>query len=127
MVWYPRWTVGPVRSYSGRTGFYYRIAQPVPSRIAYHQIRAPKAVLHDAAEQERDWYSSRAWRACRAAFLAANPLCARCLIEDRLTAATIAHHVQERLQRPDLAFDHDNLEALCSPCHTTHHKSRPKE
>ena len=38
--------------------------------------------------------------------------------------ADTVHHKLERLERPDLALDWDNLESSCGPCHSAHHQSR---
>jgi 5-methylcytosine-specific restriction enzyme A len=73
----------------------------------------------DKAERDR-FYGSAHWGRLRLAFLAEHPVCARC----KRAEATIVHHIQERLERPDLQYDPDNLEALCSPCHTAHHKRK---
>jgi len=37
-----------------------------------------------------------------------------------------ADHILEVSQHPELAFDQTNLEVLCSPCHTRHHKQDRK-
>ena len=102
-------------------------------RIQYHgQVR--RAVMQRATNKAYDnspgrkadkaWYQSEAWRRVRAAVLAENPLCAHCLTRDVLTPATHVHHIKERKDAPELAYDRANLEALCSPCHTVHHKSK---
>jgi 5-methylcytosine-specific restriction endonuclease McrA len=82
--------------------------------------------IRDSSKTERDaFYSSVRWMRLRLAFLSTNPLCVDCLVEDKIEPATIAHHKAERLQRPDLALDPTNLEALCASCHTKRHKARP--
>jgi thymidylate synthase (FAD) len=48
--------------------------------------------------------------------------CARCGGTRRLSI----HHILEVSQHPELAFDETNLEVLCSPCHTRHHKQDRK-
>lgn len=63
------------------------------------------------------FYSSRAWRATRAAFLADNPLCEDCFTNGITTAATVADHQVEIKDDMSLAHDHDNLRALCTSCH----------
>ena len=79
----------------------------------------------DEKERERKkFYDSSAWRKCRQIFLAENPICVDCLAKGVVTEATIPHHQLERLEHPDLAFDHENLVALCSSCHTLRHKVR---
>lgn len=79
------------------------------SRRAYEQSR-PR-------QEDKNFYSSTRWLKLRAAFLAENPLCADCKQLGRLTPAEHVHHIKERKLRPELAFDWDNLEALCPPCH----------
>jgi HNH endonuclease len=78
-----------------------------------------------AAEDERKkFYNGAAWRRTRKAFLGTNPICLRCLEGKRgLVAATVVHHKVERLDDPDLAYDMNNLEALCASCHSGIHSS----
>ena len=59
----------------------------------------------------------RPWRRCRAAFLAKNPLCHRCLSERRFTPATEVHHVEPVMVAPHRRLDWSNLMSLCHPCH----------
>ena len=80
-----------------------------------------KAIAEDKAERDR-FYTGRAWRRLRLAFLEAHPLCAECEREGRLTAAMLVHHKKERITHPELALDWDNLESSCNPCHTRRHK-----
>jgi 5-methylcytosine-specific restriction enzyme A len=78
----------------------------------------------DDRKAERDaFYSSARWMRLRAAFLCENPLCVRCLTEDIVEVAVIAHHKVERLADPSLSLDSSNLEALCESCHSKHHKA----
>jgi len=94
----------------------------MPSRVPTHR---PQAVASAAKQYDQGgdrkadkaFYKSRAWRACRAAILAEFPLCAQCDREGRLTPAEHVHHLQERKERPELAFEASNLESLCQPCH----------
>jgi 5-methylcytosine-specific restriction protein A len=92
----------------------------MPDRIPY--FRPAAALGPTEAEGERKaFYNSAAWRRLRAAVLRARPLCARCAKAGLVVEASIVHHVEERLQRPDLAFATSNLEGLCPSCHTAHH------
>lgn len=63
------------------------------------------------------FYKSSSWRRCRESMLATSPLCADCLAREILTPALPVHHIQERKDRPDLAYEPDNLQALCAACH----------
>lgn len=60
-----------------------------------------------------------AWEKIRAAFLSANPLCALCWREGRLTPATLVHH--KRKLTSGGTNDRSNLQALCSGCHSRLH------
>jgi 5-methylcytosine-specific restriction enzyme A len=99
----------------------------MPRRIPFcRPARLPSSGNGRTADKsERDkFYAGTKWRKLRAAFLKENPLCAACSLDGLLTAATVVHHKVERLEDPDLALDWDNLEGLCSPHHTSHHKRR---
>ena len=67
-------------------------------------------------DTERTFYQSSAWRAVRAAFLRAHPVCARCAALGRVVAAVVADHVQP-LKDGGPRFDVANLQALCVSCH----------
>jgi len=97
----------------------------MPDRTPYLDEGRPTPV--DLAARERSaFYSSKRWARVRRAFLAKNPLCAHCLAAGVIKAARIVHHVVERLSDPKLAWAWSNFEALCSPCHTAHHKRKVK-
>jgi 5-methylcytosine-specific restriction protein A len=101
----------------------------MPKRPRSLRPRSPVAkLIPERKERERKkFYDSKAWRDCRASFLESKAICEDCLKQGKYAEATIAHHDRERLDRPDLAFDHDNLIALCSPCHTTRHKAKASD
>lgn len=73
-------------------------------------------------EQRRTVYGTAAWKRTRAAVLArAGYLCERCRAAGRTVPARLVHHKARLEVRPDLAFEPDNLEALCNPCHEAEH------
>jgi len=103
----------------------------MPSRIPYHKpiTSATFSKADPQNVQRREdlrFYNSAAWRKLRLLKLDDNPLCERCEKEGLTTAAVHVHHVKARKAHPDLELDIDNLEALCSPCHTRHEKTKPK-
>jgi 5-methylcytosine-specific restriction protein A len=84
-------------------------------------VHAPKQEL--VRENDHgEWYSNRRWRRLREIFLARYPICSDpsgCHErEGRCEIASEVHHKIPRLERPDLAYDEDNLEALCKSCHS---------
>ena len=72
-------------------------------------------------------YQSQKWQRLRAAYLAEHPTCEQCLAEGRVTPAMDVHHVRsfmstnDPFERAALAFDYNNLRALCRACHTKEH------
>lgn len=71
-----------------------------------------KRQVDERKGSDRQWYSSTQWRALRLMMLRRQPLC------PCGAAASEVHHIVDRKERPDLAFNMDNLQALCKPCHS---------
>lgn len=75
---------------------------------------------HDARRTEaqpwRRWYWTARWRRLAASQLAADPICACCLREGRVTPATVAHHVTPHRGDPTLFWE-GPIESVCQPCH----------
>lgn len=71
------------------------------------------------------FYQSQAWKRCRRAYIAAHPLCERCLEHGIIEPAKIVHHktyiTPENIHDPDITLNWDNLEALCQTCHNVEH------
>lgn len=63
-------------------------------------------------------YNSRRWKKLRAAFRDENPLCRLCAAAGRVEGARDVDHRIPVDVRPDLAYEWDNLQALCRACHT---------
>lgn len=85
----------------------------------------PRAAVHaakayeqsDARRADQSFYNGVRWRRLRQMFLNRNPLCVDCSKAGRLTPASQAHHIEERKDRPELAYEWDNLESVCLSCH----------
>lgn len=68
------------------------------------------------------------WRNIRNEYLCANPLCERCKEQGIVTIAECVHHITpvedgrsvEEMEL--LAYNRNNLQALCIECHTAIHK-----
>lgn len=88
-------------------------------------------------EQERQrFYNSMDWRRTRERIRKRdNYECQWCKEKGKVTIDTgalnrngrkknalIVHHIEERLDRPDLALDDDNLVTVCFECHERHHE-----
>lgn len=59
------------------------------------------------------------WQKARAAFLAANPLCAMCSQPESPVAATVVDHIVPHRGDDVLFWDSDNWQALCAHCHSS--------
>ncbi|MBS0207527.1 MAG: HNH endonuclease [Planctomycetes bacterium] len=84
-------------------------------RIKQHRPAIAPARVATTAERSEDkrFYASARWRRVRLIALARDPICVRC----GRAASEHVHHKQPRKDRPDLAFDLNNLEGVCQPCH----------
>ena len=74
------------------------------------------------------FYKTRAWKRCRASYLASvGGLCERCLKRGLIVPADQVHHkikiTSDNLNDPAITLNHDNLEALCLDCHQDEHKN----
>ncbi|MHB8110517.1 MAG: HNH endonuclease [Syntrophorhabdaceae bacterium] len=63
------------------------------------------------------WYHTTRWRKRRARQLAAHPLCKMCEDQGRVTAATIADHVEPH-KGNEYKFWNGALQSLCATCHS---------
>jgi 5-methylcytosine-specific restriction enzyme A len=63
-------------------------------------------------------YDTRTWRKMRARQLAEHPLCAMCERMGRITEAKVADHIKPHNNDPLLFYDINNLQSLCSSCHS---------
>lgn len=57
------------------------------------------------------------WRRVSKHFRAAHPLCAECERQGKVTAAQVVDHITPHRENPNLFFDENNLQSLCSKCH----------
>lgn len=64
-------------------------------------------------------YTSARWRKLRAAHLSTEPLCRYCTEQGRTELATVVDHITPIRDAPDRAFDMENLQSLCDPCHSS--------
>ena len=82
---------------------------------------------HDAAVER--FYTTRAWKKCRAAFLQdRGGLCEKCLAKGLIVPAVHVHHkvhlTPENLSDPNVALSWGNLMALCEECHQEEHRTK---
>lgn len=61
---------------------------------------------------------SHKWRKARLVFLSENPLCVHCLDNGHETPAVEVDHIKSAADHPELFFEHANLRALCTSCHS---------
>lgn len=75
-------------------------------------------------------YNTYRWRKLRLYYLSEHPLCEQCLKNGIKKLAEHVHHCEEistgnsNEQMIQLAFDINNLEALCKECHQNEHNKQ---
>jgi 5-methylcytosine-specific restriction endonuclease McrA len=84
-------------------------------------------VHHDEAIER--FYTTTAWRKCRAAVLKEHSgLCQLCLAKGLIEPAVHVHHIKpltpDNLDDPRIALDRSNLMALCEACHSEQHRKK---
>ena len=95
-----------------------------------------RGVSDKIAKDKQEIYNSREWKELRIQKLRANPLCEQCIKDGEaigipggyIRSATCVHHIipietaktKDEMKR--LAFDVNNLRALCFACHARIHK-----
>lgn len=68
-------------------------------------------------------YNTPQWKNLRAAYFMQHPLCEKCLERDIVKATEEIHHIKpiltgnSELEMKDLAYNPQNLMALCKDCH----------
>lgn len=86
-------------------------------------------VINMAREFARKFYGSRAWEKCRASYIVSvNGLCERCLANGKYVPGDEVHHKiwlsPENINDPDITLSFENLELLCSSCHSKEHNEK---
>ncbi len=88
--------------------------------MAWHSNDYQKLINCDRWRRLRNWYISQ------------HPLCERCLKDGIYTSAQCVHHIQpvedsrNKTEMAALAYNPNNLMALCTPCHVAIHKEMGK-
>lgn len=84
----------------------------------------------------KDWaigfYKSKAWKECRASYISSvNGLCERCLDNNKIVPGVEVHHKiylsPDNINDPEITLSFENLELLCSSCHSIEHNTKHKE
>ena len=84
--------------------------------------------MHSDPEVER-FYTTTAWRKCRAAVLSENGgLCQVCMSKGLIEPAVEVHHkiplTADNINDPRITLDSSNLMALCDECHKEQHRKK---
>ena len=84
-----------------------------------------------AKDYSRKFYNSKAWKDCRASYISkVYGLCEHCLKEGKHVPGYIVDHIieltPENINDPYITLGWDNLEFLCSPCHSVEHMTKYK-
>lgn len=81
-------------------------------------------------EERNEIYTSNRWKKLRKSYLQQHPLCELCKEEGKVVPAVDVHHIisflstNDYLKRLYLAYNPDNLMALCKICHQKIHNNK---
>ena len=104
----------------GRHGFYNAIESPQCPKCKKVSNKTYDTSMR--AKDRSKIYNSKRWKEVRVkAMVRDSCMCGPCKKEGVDTIATEVHHIKELKDRPDLAFDLDNLESICHACHMKNH------
>lgn len=78
------------------------------------------------------FYNSKAWKQCREGYKqSVYGLCERCLANGKYVAGEEVHHKKyltpDNINDPYITLSFENLELLCSSCHSIEHNRKYKE
>lgn len=91
-----------------------------------------KKIPYKHYNQSTKYYNNSLWYHLREWYIKNHPLCERCLDKGIVKEAEDCHHKIPFLtgdtdeERWKLLLDEDNLQSLCSKCHTEIHNERNK-
>lgn len=94
------------------------------ARIALNKPIINKSIPKDEANKI---YNSPIWKKLRALKLVNNPICEECLENGIVTPTDEIHHIISFMSgstysaKLKLAYDYNNLKALCKECHDNKH------
>ncbi|HET8886803.1 MAG TPA: HNH endonuclease signature motif containing protein [Salinimicrobium sp.] len=88
-----------------------------PKTIRPQWVPERKAFGRRTADNQK-FYNSWAWRKVRKAYIDKQPLCEKCIEEDKTVAAAFVDHIQ-RIEDGGAKLDEANLQSLCKHCHNS--------
>lgn len=79
-----------------------------------------------AKEFAKDFYNSKSWKTCRAAYIkSVGGLCENCLAKGIYRTGDIVHHIihisEKNIIDPTITLDWNNLRYVCRDCHAKEH------
>lgn len=88
-----------------------------------------KQVKQGRSKEASEIYNSQRWKKLRAAYFMLHPICEMCEKEDKVSPTEEIHHIkpiltgESRLKMEELAYDSNNLIALCKEHHHQVHNN----
>lgn len=88
-----------------------------------------KQVKQGRSKEASEIYNSTKWKKLRQAYFLQNPICEMCLEEDNVSPTEEIHHIkpilkgESRLEMEELAYNPNNLIALCKFHHHQVHNN----
>ena len=103
------------------------IYKPKKKKVTNNQ-----AFYQQRRKERQKIYNTTTWQKLRLSYMQQHPLCEECLKKGIIKSAKDIHHkvsfmtVDDKAERERLAFDSDNLMALCRECHNAIHNPKKK-
>ncbi len=92
-----------------------RLKGDVPKKMPWEKRDVKKNGWTHASQS--GFYNTSRWKKLRNFIIKNEPLCRECLTQGRMIPAYVVDHIIPVDDAPDLAYDEENLQPLCSRCH----------
>ena len=101
---------------------------PSQPRVHREHLASPPGRTHQPDRNR--FFHQRRWRNLSIRYRRMNPLCVDPYgthkAEGRIVPAQHVDHIVSRARAPHLAFDWENLQGLCIPCHNRKTREEPR-
>lgn len=88
----------------------------IPSTHKPNRASTPSTAKHTQTRTQRGY--DNVWLRLSRMCLIEEPLCRYCCEEGRLTVAQVSDHIIPLRVRPDLRLVRENIQSLCTACHS---------
>lgn len=97
----------------------------IPSTHKPSRPSTPSTSRHTQTRTQRGYDNT--WLRLSRMCLAEEPLCRYCAEEGRVSVATVSDHIIPIQVRPDLRLERENVQSLCTACHSGRKQREERE